>query len=405
MDDALPQNQPLVPGLVQRVLEWLHRYRHVLAPLTFAAGVASFLLFEREARVAQALAVLLLLSFLLLLLEAPLSRRLRLTPGLLRFAVQAIHQEAFFFSLPFFFVSTTWASGQAGFTVLVTLAGLCALWDPLYFGQIAKRRWLHFAFHAFAIFAAMLVALPMVLHLSTAQSFALSCAAIGLFTAPSLAGLRPRRGAGYWLALLAAAAVLGGLAWTSRPWVPPATLWVQQGLITRTVDTVSKNPGAALTQVPAAQMHGQGLFAYTAIAAPRGLRENIVHRWVQNGIEVDRIPMEIAGGRKEGYRAWSFKRGFPADPRGDWRVEAMTAGGQLIGRIEFTVTGELPAIAPPSAPPLPAPVQEPSPLVPGAEAAPQAVAPEPRSESEPPEPVPEPAPVSPAPSAPESSPP
>ena len=48
----------------------------------------------------------------------------------------------------------------------------------------------------------------------------------------------------------------------------------------------------------------------------------------------------MVGGRAEGYRAWSHKRGFPADPRGDWQVQVVTDGGQLIGQLRFRVIGE-----------------------------------------------------------------
>jgi hypothetical protein len=426
--DSPPDSSP-ERGRLQRLLEWLRRHRFVLAPITFAAGIASFLLFQRQERVAQVLAVLLVLSWLLMLLEAPLARWQRLTPGLLRFLVQAIHQEAFFFSLPFFFATTTWSSGQAGFTALLTLAGICTLWDPLYFGQIAKRRWLYLAFHALAIFAALLVALPMLLHLTTTQSLALSCAAMAVFAVPSLAHVIARQTVGGWLLLVASSITLGVCAWLLRPFVPPATLWVHLGLITDTVDTASKTPGVEFANVPAAQAHNAGLYAYTAIRAPRGLRERVFHVWLHEGIEVDRIPLEIVGGREDGYRAWSHKQGFPADARGEWQVDVITEGGQLIGRVEFEVIGELPLVLPPAEPlpppeaakpPLPdqaptaetpAPVEPlpPAPAEPAVEPEPQA-APEPETqpEEEPQpepesEPSPEPEPVSPVPSEPESS--
>ncbi|HUS23900.1 MAG TPA: DUF2914 domain-containing protein, partial [Candidatus Binatia bacterium] len=83
-------------------------------------------------------------------------------------------------------------------------------------------------------------------------------------------------------------------------------------------------------------------------------------RWMLNGKEVDRVPLDIAGGREQGYRAWSFKRGFPEDPRGEWEVQAITDGGQLIGSVRFEVIGMdaepalSPAAALPAAPGAPA---------------------------------------------------
>ncbi|MCI0749604.1 MAG: DUF2914 domain-containing protein [Nevskiales bacterium] len=325
------------PRPLRGVLAWLHRYRHALAPLSFAAGAASCVLIHRQERLAQWLAALLFLSWLGMWLEGALARRLRLPPALLRFVIQAIHQETFFFALPFFFATTLWSTPQAGFTILVVAAALATLWDPFYFGTLASRRWMYLGFHAFAIFVTALVALPILVHLTTTQSLALASAAMGLFAVPSLAHVINRQRATHWVLLVLGSAALGGLAWLARPWVPPATLWVEQALITETVDAQSKSPGLRLFSVSAAHVHRQGLYAYTAIHAPRGLREQVFHRWVRNGREVDRIPLEIVGGRAEGYRAWSYKKGFPAEARGEWRVEVVTEGGQRIGEIRFRV--------------------------------------------------------------------
>ena len=81
-----------------------------------------------------------------------------------------------------------------------------------------------------------------------------------------------------------------------------------------------------------------GLYAYTAINAPRGLDERIYHVWQFNGQEVDRIALDIHGGRKEGYRAWTHKQNFPPDAAGRWQVQVLTEDGQVIGVLRFKVT-------------------------------------------------------------------
>ena len=58
-----------------------------------------------------------------------------------------IHQESLFFVLPFFFVTTTWNSGQLVFTGLLAAAGLVSIVDPLYYKWLAPRRWLFLALH------------------------------------------------------------------------------------------------------------------------------------------------------------------------------------------------------------------------------------------------------------------
>jgi hypothetical protein len=331
-----------VPNRWQRLLEGLHRYRYVLAPLSFGAGLASFLLIERREWLAQWISALLILGWLLIVAEEAAARRLRLSPAVLRFGVQAIQQETFFFTLPFFLHTTTWTTGQAAFTAFALVAGLCSMWDPLYYGRIVKRPWLYLAFHSFAVFVGTLTLAPILFHLTTTQTLALAAASIAALAVPTALHLVDGRGPGPWALALLGAAAFGGLAWLLRPWVPPATLWMQEAMVTETVDPQTRVPGVELRSVAPAHLHTQGLYAYTAIRAPRGLHEQVWHRWLLNGREVDRIALDIVGGRAEGYRAWSYKRGFPIDPRGDWQVQVITDGGQLIGQFAFSVVGDPP---------------------------------------------------------------
>jgi hypothetical protein len=85
-------------------------------------------------------------------------------------------------------------------------------------------------------------------------------------------------------------------------------------------------------------LRSSGLYAYTSINAPRGLDERIYHVWRHNGEEVDRIALDIHGGRKEGYRAWTHKQNFPPDVLGKWQVRVLTEDGQMIGVLRFEVT-------------------------------------------------------------------
>jgi subtilisin-like proprotein convertase family protein len=47
--------------------------------------------------------------------------------------------------------------------------------------------------------------------------------------------------------------------------------------------------------------------------------------------------LDIHGGTKAGYRAWTHKQNFPRDPSGNWRVEVITDGGQTLGVLRFRV--------------------------------------------------------------------
>jgi hypothetical protein len=84
---------------------------------------------------------------------------------------------------------------------------------------------------------------------------------------------------------------------------------------------------------------GSKLYLYNAVFAPRGLRTRIVHdwQWLQPGkgwVSQQRIPVEIAGGREDGFRYYTTK----SSPRpGQWQVNIQTFDGRAVGRVRFAV--------------------------------------------------------------------
>lgn len=329
---------------VQRVLEFIKRYPGVIAFFGFCSGIGSFILVDRQAKLATWIAVIMLVSWLWLMVEnsavALIARvfKREIPQPLLRYATQMIHQESLFFVLPFFFVTTTWNSGQLVFTGILAAAGLVSITDPLYYKWLAPRRWLFMALHTLTLFAALLTALPVILHLTTAESYKLSLITAMLLSFPSLASSFPinnwKRAIGLVLMTLA----IGGAGWLLRSWVPPATLWLTEVAVSTRFDNQNRTPGESIQEIGVNQLRSAGLYAYTSINAPRGLDERIYHVWRHNGEEVDRIALDIHGGRKEGYRAWTHKQNFPPDVLGKWQVRVLTEDGQMIGVLRFEVT-------------------------------------------------------------------
>jgi len=331
-------------SLVQRVLEFIKRYPGLIAFFGFCSGIGSFILVDRQAKLATWIAVLLLVTWVWLMVEnsavrliARLFKR-EIPQPLLRYATQMIHQESLFFVLPFFAITTTWNSGQLAFTGLLAVAGLISIIDPLYYKWLAPRRWLFLALHTLTLFAAMLTALPIILHLTTAESYKLALGTAMLLSIPSLASSFPatnwKRGLGLVMLTLA----IGAAGWLLRSWVPPATLWMTEVAVSTQFDNQNRTPGESIQEIGVNQLRSSGLYAYTSINAPRGLDERIYHVWRHNGDEVERIALDIHGGRKEGYRAWTHKQNFPPDVIGNWQVRVLTEDGQMIGVLRFKVT-------------------------------------------------------------------
>lgn len=339
-----------LPGPVSwkwRVLRGVvHARRHpyAVALLGFVAGVASFLLVDRQKDSAGLIAVLMLAGWLWLLLEEPIRRLISLIPGvdmpppLVRFTTQLIHQESFFFVLPFFAITTTWTSTQALFTVMIGAAGLVSIIDPLYHGWLARHRWIYLAYHCLALSTILLTALPILLHLTTWESYIITAGLTLVLALPSLNQTIPIGGPMRFAGMAGILVLLTTIAWFGRFAVPPATLWLTESTISHLVDQSDMTPGRSLRTPSAEAVQDRGLYAYTAIRAPRGLDETVYHEWIHNGRVYDRIPLEVTGGREAGYRAWTHKLAFPENPEGLWTVRVTTESGQMVGQKRFRVT-------------------------------------------------------------------
>lgn len=333
-----------VKSLINQFTYLMQNRPGLMAVLAFSSGLASYVLVERKESLAQFIALFLLISWLWLLIDNWLRDRVEqrfgvaLSPNIMRFALQMVHQECLFFALPFFLAVTSWDHPQAVFTVLIMLCAVISLIDPLYYKKLAPNRTLFVLFHAFALFVVLLVILPILLNLTTSQSLATALITAVLLTIPSLGQLVVN---GHWwrLPLLVfMLCVFSGGLWLMPSWLPPAALRLTGITLSHQVDLEQRKPGVSIKVLDAFTLHHQGLYSWTAVKAPRGLNEKIFHVWLLNNKEVDRITLDISGGREQGYRAWTHKLNFPQNAMGQWQVKVVTESEQLIGLTKFTVT-------------------------------------------------------------------
>lgn len=332
-----------VGPLILKISDLLGRYRWAVAIFGFVSGVASFVLVDREQeKFPQLVSALVLLSWAWLVLENLVPRGIvfrfsvDLGPGLLRFASQMVHQESLFFTIPFFFLGTSWDSGQLVFTSLLLGLAIVSITDPVYYHWLAPRPWLFSAFNGLTLFAALLTTLPILFSLPTAKTYFLSLILAIILSLPVMIRAMP---SGWWrrgLVTLILISVAGGTGVSVRAWIPPASLRLLDVAVTDNIIDSSRRPENALQQVSVEQL-SKGLYAYTAVRAPRGLHERIYHVWILNGIEVDRIALNIDGGRESGFRAWSHKLNFPPYPSGKWKIYVVTEANQVLGVLRFDV--------------------------------------------------------------------
>ena len=326
-------------GRLARLARVLERVPWLIPAISFVSGVIGFAMVKRGADLARVIAIIALAGWIWLLIE-PLVRRYleRRRSGIGKFVAnfltQSLQQEVLFFSLPFLFGATQRDVGQIVFTSIAGCAALLTALDPLYERWIAERAATRLLFHAYCSLIAAVVVVPMVVHLSLEQTVPLALGGVGvwmLLTAPmSLRSLRSMRLKLVWIACSALAPLL---LWALRAHIPPAGLAVTQAVITQSIDDLA--PGPAVRSITTADL-GAGVVAFAAIRAPSGVAQSIIFDWRHHG-ETERIASEIRGGNDSGYRTYSRKQVFPADPRGRWIVDIRTPQGQLLKRIQFWV--------------------------------------------------------------------
>lgn len=325
-----------------RVLLLLERHPWLLPAGSFAAGVLSFFLVRRGEAMAQLIACVALLGWPWLLLQRVLRGWLlqrfpsRWTPLALQMITQSLQQEVLFFTLPFLAGATQPDPGQWLFTALAALAALVSVIDPVYERRIAGRAALALLFHAYCSFLCALVVLPIALKVPIENALPLALALTGVWLLLGLPAAwrdlaSPRqRAIGFAVLLLAPLAL-----WLLRAHIPAAGLSVTEALVTQSIE--NRQPGAPLQSIGADALREHGAVAFVAIRAPMGLEQTVYFQWSLNGQPLDRIAADIHGGSQTGWRTFSRKRNFPADPRGDWRVDLLTPDGQLIERLRFEV--------------------------------------------------------------------
>ena len=157
-----------------------------------------------------------------------------------------------------------------------------------------------------------------------------------------------------WRQLVGAGLVvtlLFGLLTTAyvQNWIPPVPLAMRYGDVFHQVDRREDGyrlryepaPWYQFWQTSSPTVHyvpGEPVYAFTAIFAPTTIRTEVQHHWQHfspadsTWQTTDVIGYTLRGGRREGYRGYTFKRFMRPGP---WRVDVRTEGGRLLGRVWF----------------------------------------------------------------------
>ena len=91
---------------------------------------------------------------------------------------------------------------------------------------------------------------------------------------------------------------------------------------------------------PFQRRDGDRLYYFARVFAPSGFRHRVMIRWEVfdptrgTWMTTDRVPLNVFGGRAEGFRGYAVKSNFTP---GNWRITAETEDGRAIATLSFDV--------------------------------------------------------------------
>lgn len=243
------------------------------------------------------------------------------------FASQSVMQTALAFPLPFFFRAASWWPPvwiHLPFVAAYIFVLVVSSWDPWYERCAAKPLAL-FSLQAFSAFVALLTVLP-IFGLTNTQTFITAGMACAVGVPVGLMMFGPRRWRtplSVWAGVMVAVLVVVG-----APLIPPVPLSLSKGVMgTHVVDRLPMGVASSF-QSPHA------LVCHTAVRAPLGLKDTLVHVWTRDGKTVQVVPLEISGGADTGFRTWSR---MTSPKPGRYRCRIETERGQVVGDVRATV--------------------------------------------------------------------
>ncbi len=262
----------------------------------------------------------------------------------IEFINQNIYQDLTLFLLPIYYQSSTIFSANVIFVIIIAILAIITTFDDVYRALILKNKITQFLFYTFNLFAFLNFSLPVIFGIRNIYSLYISISLSVLFLAPLFVDYREifRRSKPVLKGFNSGAAVIVGMILISilaislsKGFIPPVPLKLVTGTASLDIDRIKKEPIKPFESISSKGL--DTIYCYTSIFAPMGIHETLWHVWKKDGAVVQKIPQEITGGRKEGFRTWSKRTAVGNNAKGKWTVDVETDGGQMIGRVRFEI--------------------------------------------------------------------
>jgi hypothetical protein len=254
------------------------------------------------------------------------------------YVLKNLYQGMLFFVLPFYWKSSSLDSINAWFVVMLATFALLSTMDLVFDHVLMRYKAVAAVFYGITLFACCNLIIPAFFDnvptlVALLVSAVLATFGFWLLHFP-IRELREKRTWG-----IIGMVMLGVVAavYFARMTIPPVPLYVvHQG-----VGMQQMTDGQLKLEV--VRVHKSlvtDLYALSEVALPGGEGDTFEHIWrLPDGT---RVPVEARtrdGGAKGQIRLVSSlpKEAMPANPTGEWRVDTMTAAGQIVGRTRFMV--------------------------------------------------------------------
>ena len=235
------------------------------------------------------------------------------------------------FSAPFYLEACAFTPLQCVFAAIFLVAIVIASWDP-WCARVLQNPLTGSLLLAFASFVGWNAALPMlgVPH-RVAIWASIAVVAVGIPLLNVASGVTgPARAWSIVFGLsLPVLLLVGGVEA-----IPPAPLRVVDAKIGTGIE--SRQPVGVQARFESAPRE---LVCWTAVRAPRGLRDDLLHVWSLDGNVLRVVPVDVRGGRRAGFRTWS-RQVVGRAAHGHYRCDVVTTLGQRLGGASVMIGSE-----------------------------------------------------------------
>jgi Family of unknown function (DUF5924) len=258
------------------------------------------------------------------------------------YIIKQFYQQMFFFLVPIYASSATWAFGSWNWWLapILLVCAVLSTMDLVFDNFIMEHRFIASLMYGLALFGMTNVLVPLIMDVTHFEGLLAAAAmtpiAVALLSFSIKTVVAPQ---GALLTLAATMALVSGV-WYGRALIPPAPMAMTEGAVGHGTRGSHECLPASKHVIPRSEL--DGLRCGSLLREPGGVKEDVVHVWKHGHTVVDRQTperLDCDGPDVVVFRSYFDLRKVPDDPTGRWTCVTETVHGQLVGMRHFDVVG------------------------------------------------------------------